>query len=173
MREHESIECLQAAVAILRLARRLFDQGMLEMHHLVMAEHKHIVFKESIVCSVRQFIVVPSAENRIMGNIAHHFIHPAHIPLEFKAKTAVFHRICDSRLDGRILRDEIAGCSGADRLIYLLQESFTLQVDVSAKLIRPPFRAAEAGINHGRHSVDTQCVNMELLNPVKCTGDQE
>ena len=103
-------------------------------------------------------------------------MHPAHVPLEAEPQPAQVHRPGNPGPGGRLLGDHRdAGIALVAGGVDLLQEGNRVQVLPAAVLVRRPLAvlARVVQVQHGRHGVDAQPVDVELLQPVDGVGDQE
>ena len=124
----------------------------------------------------RDPVVVPLAVDRILPGVVEHVVHPAHVPLVGEAEAAEMHRAGHAGPRGRLLRDHRhAGMLGADQPIQLLEELDRLEVLAPAEPVRHPLPrlARVIEIQHRRHRVDAQAVDVELLDPVERVAEQE
>ena len=115
------------------------------------------------------------AEERVSRAVAQHIIHPAHVPLEVKAQTAVvagfgYHRPC-----GGLLGDHHnVRMVGQDVLVEQPQEVNGFEVLASAVNIRPPFALPVViQIQHGSDCINAQAVHVEFLDPEHRGGEQQ
>ena len=67
------------------------------MYHFIVRDDEDIVLAVRIGHGERHLVVIVFAEVRVALLIFQKIIHPAHVPLEVKAKTAVFRIACDHR----------------------------------------------------------------------------
>ena len=96
--------------------------------------------------------------------------------LKLKPETAVRRRFGDQRPCGGLLRNHhLVGMTAQDRAVALLQESDGLQVFLAALGVRLPLTvtAVIVKVEHAGHRVDAQAVQVILLDPEQCAGDQE
>ena len=132
-----------------------------------MRERQNIVFGEGIHERERDLVVHVLAEERVGRAVAQHIVHPAHVPLEVEAQTAVIAGFRDHRPRGGLLRDHHdVRMVGQYVLIEQAQEVDRFEVLASAVDVRPPFiLAVVVQIQHGRDRVYAQAVHVELLDP--------
>ena len=103
-------------------------------------------------------------------------MHPAHVPLHRKAKTANACRAGHARPRGGLLGD---GDDARRRLVrrgvHLLQELHRLQVLAATVDVRGPaaLGARVVQVEHRCHRVHPQAVDMEFFEPVQRVGHQE
>ena len=176
VRGHVAIEGAQVGELLFVVAGHLVDQAALAVHDLVVADGQHKVFAESVEEAERDLAVVARAEERVGLHVAEHVVHPAHVPLEVEAETAVGRRFCHQRPGSGFLRDHhLVRVTAEHRRVALLQEGDGLQVFLAAVDVLLPFAVAAVvvEVKHAGHSVDAQAVDVVLLNPEQRAGDQE
>ena len=132
-----------------------------------MRERQDIVFGEGIHERERDLVVHVLAEERVGRAVAQHIVHPAHVPLEVEAQTAVIAGFRDHRPRGGLLRDHHdVRMIGQYVLVEQTQEVDRFEILASAVDVRPPFiLAVVVQIQHGRDRVYAQAVHVELLDP--------
>ena len=158
------------------LAGHLVDQAALAVHHLIVADGQHKVLAEGVEEAEGDLVVVAGTEERVSLHVAEHIVHPAHVPLEVEAKAAVRSRLCDHGPCSGFFRDHVlVGVTAQHGVVQLAQESNSLQIFLAAVLVRLPLAllAVIVQIQHGCHRVHAQTVDMVLLQPIQCAGDQE
>ena len=173
---HVAEEGAQVGKLCLVLAGHLVDQAALAVHHFIVADGQHKVFAEGIEEAEGDLVVVARAEERVGLHVAEHVVHPAHVPLEVEAKAAVRSRLCDHGPCSGFFRDHVlVGVTAQHGVVQLAQESNSLQIFLAAVLVRLPLAllAVIVQIQHGCHRVHAQTVDMVLLQPIQCAGDQE
>ena len=89
MSHHVAEEGAQVSELVVVLAGHLVDQAAFAVHYFVVADGQHEVLAEGIEEAEGDFVVVACAEERVGLHVAEHVVHPAHVPLEVKAQTAV------------------------------------------------------------------------------------
>ena len=158
------------------LAGHLVDQAALAVHHLIVADGQHKVLAEGVEEAEGDLVVVAGTEERVSLHVAEHIVHPAHVPLEVEAKAAVRSRLCDHGPCSGFFRNHVlVGVTAQHGVVQLAQESNSLQIFLAAVLVRLPLAllAVIVQIQHGCHRVHAQTVDMVLLQPIQCAGDQE
>ena len=114
--------------------------------------------------------------HRVPREIAEGVVHPAHVPLHAEAEPAhvrgARHHRPRRRLLGDRLRVRVLAIHG---LVELPQERHGLQILVAAIFVRDPLArfTAVIEVQHRRHAVDAQPVDMELIEPIDGARDQE
>ena len=116
------------------------------------------------------------AEVRVALLIFQKIIHPAHVPLEVKAKTAVFRIACDHRPCRGFFRNH-----NRTRLALMhngieVTEKFNrFQILIFSVLVGNPLTIllAVVEIQHGCHGVNAQTVDMVFGQPIQRIGNQE
>ena len=158
------------------LAGHLVDQAALAVHHLIVADGQHKILAEGVEEAEGDLVVVAGTEERVSLHVAEHIVHPAHVPLEVEAKAAVRSRLCDHGPCSGFFRNHVlVGVTAQHGVVQLAQESNSLQIFLAAVLVRLPLAllAVIVQIQHGCHRVHAQTVDMVLLQPIQCAGDQE
>ena len=170
MRGHVAVQRTQTAELVFIRGRHLADERALAVHDLIMRERQDIVFGEGIHERERDLVVHILAEERVGRAVAQHIVHPAHVPLEVEAQTAVIAGFRDHRPRGGLLRDHHdVRMIGQYVLVEQAQEVDRFEVLASAVDIRPPFiLAIVVQIQHGRDRIYAQAVHVELLDPEHC-----
>ena len=111
-----------------------------------------------------------------------HVVHPAHVPLQVEAQTADAvgpHRVGGlghQGPGGGLLRHhQHVGVDGEGGLVQLLEEGDGLQVLLAAVLVGNPLPvpAVVVQIQHGRHGVHADAVDVVLPEPEGGGGEQE
>ena len=118
--------------------------------------------------------MVVLAEEGIHLQIVAHVVHPAHVPLQVEAQTALLRGIGHHGPGGGLLRHhQRRAVDGKGGAVELPQELDGLQILLAAVLIGPPLLPVIVQIQHGRHRVHPQSVDVVLPQPVGGGGQQE
>lgn len=107
---------------------------------------------------------------RIFRHVIEAVMHPAHIPLEIKAQTAVLGWAAYTWPGGRLLRDNHgAGDFTGDDLIQMAQEIDSFQILAPTMLVGYPLSglARVIAVQHRGHSINTQPVDMVGAQPMQ------
>ncbi len=107
--------------------------------------------------------------NRVFLHVGQRVVHPAHVPLHREAEAAHVRRARDLRPVRRFFRDDHrAGERGVRHRVQLAQELDGFEVVRAAVLVRHELAGllAEIEIEHRRHRVHPQPVEMKLVQPV-------
>jgi hypothetical protein len=159
-----------------RVAGHLLDERALPVHDLVVGERVHEVLAVLVEHRERDLLLMVPAMDRIARQVAERVVHPAHVPLEREAEPARGHRLRDARPGRRLLRDRDARrLLHAHRLVQLAEEEDRLEVLAAAVRVREPLArlAAVVEVEHRRHGVDAEPVDVELAQPVERVRDEE
>ena len=173
---HVAEEGAQVGELGLVLTGHFIDEAPLAVDDFVVADGQHEVLAEGIEEAEGDFVVVAGAEERVGLHVAEHVVHPAHVPLEVEAQAAVRCRLGDHRPGRGFLRDHVlVGVAAQDGIVQLAQERNGFQILLAAVLVGLPFTllAVVVQIQHGGHGVHAQAVDVVLLQPVQCAGDEE
>ena len=141
-----------------------------------MRKRQYVIFAESVGYSESKFVVITLSEERVGSDIIQNIVHPTHVPLEIETQSAHgrrhrYHRECR----GFLRHSERPRETRQNRPVHVLKERDRLQVIVAAVFVGAPFAALTVivQIQHARHGVETQSVDMVKLYPVSRTRDQE
>ena len=173
---HVAEEGAQIGKLVVILAGHLVQQAALAVHHLIVADGQDKVLTESVEEAESHLVVVAGAEQRVGLHVAEHIVHPAHVPLEVEAQTAVRSGLCDHGPRGGLFGDHVlVGVTTQHGVVQLAQESDGFKVLLAAVLIGLPFAllAVVVQIQHGGHGIHAQTVDVVLLQPVQCAGNEE
>ena len=175
MCHHKAVGCTQVFKFIRNLARHFADHGRFAVHNLIMGKYQHEFFTVGVDHTEGQLTMVLASEIRIQMHIARKIIHPAHIPFQIKTKSVLFNRLCYLRPCSRFFCDhDNAVLLLMDHTVQMLQKFDCFQIFLSTVNIRDPFAfvLAVIQIEHRCHSVHTDSVRMEYIDPEQCIGDQ-
>ena len=118
--------------------------------------------------------MVVAAVDGLVLEVLQGVVHPAHVPLQVKAKPAFVSRCGNTWPGGGFLRNgEHARVGSVEGGIGFLEELDCLKVFASAVDVGQPFVAGVIQIEHGSYRVDTQAVDVEFLRPVEGIGHEE
>ena len=176
MAEHEGVGRLEVGELHLVRTRHLFDHRTLEVDNLIVGDDKNVVLAVCIGHGEGHLIVVVFAEVRIALLILQKVVHPAHVPLEVEAETAVDRRAGDHRPCRGLLSDhDRTGAALMDNRVEMAEEFNCLEVLVLTVLVGNPLTVLSAviQIEHGGDRIDAQTVDVILAQPVEGVGNQE
>ena len=158
------------------VARHLADDRAFAVHDLVVRDRQHEVLAEGVEKTEGHLVVAPAAIDRVARHVVERVVHPAHVPLEAEAETALVGRPRDAGKGGRFLGDgHRARKAAVDELVGAAQEGDRLAVFPAAVGVRQPFALA-AGIvevEHRGDGVDAQPVDVEAVDPVERVAVEE
>ena len=146
------------------------------MDDLVVRQGEHVVLAPRVHQGEGHVVVVEGAMDRVAGEVAERVVHPAHVPLQAEAEAARVGGPGDAGPRRRLLRDHHgAGDPLVDRGVDLLQEGHRFEVLAPAVHVGLPLAgvARVVEVEHRRHGVDAQAVDVELLEPVEGVGHEE
>ena len=120
--------------------------------------------------------MVKLLEIRIKLHVFQKIIHPSHIPLKGKTKSSLFYITCHTRPRRGLLCDNIR-----PRMIFfhhsvqMAQKFHCLIVFIASIFIWQPVAVLFSiiQVEHGRHRIHTQPVDMELLDPKQSIGHEK
>ena len=116
------------------------------------------------------------AEDGVGFQVVTDVVHPAHVPLEVEAQSALAHRVGHLGPGGGLLGDhQHVRVGGEDGGVQLLQEVHRFQIFVAAVDIGHPvaLMPGVVQIEHGGYRVHPQAVGMVLFQPEHGRGEQE
>ena len=176
MPPHEAVIGTQVRELLPFVARHLVQQAALAVDDLVMADRQDEVLGERIHQPEAHQVVVIAAMHRIAAHVAQGVVHPPHVPLEPEPQAPSIDRGRDLGKRGALLgHGHDAGLFAICLDVHLLQERDRLVVLAPAILVGHPF-ASLAGIvpvQHRRHRIHAQPVDMVFVQPVDRIGGQE
>ena len=173
---HEAVERAGVGEALPFVARHFADDRAFAVHDLVVRDRQHEVLAEGIKKTEGHLVVAPAAVDRVARNVVERVVHPAHVPLEAEAETAVVGRPRDAGKCGRFLGDgHCARKAAVDELVGAAQEGDRLAVLPAAVGVRQPFALAAriVEVEHRGDGVDTQPVDVEAVDPVEGVAVEE
>ena len=141
-----------------------------------MADRQEVVLAVGVHERERQQVVVVLPVDGVLPDVAQGVVHPAHVPLQAEAQAAGVRGLRDAGPGGGLLGDrDDAGHPLVGRGVGLLQQPDRLEVLAPAELVGQPLAvlAGVVEVEHRRHRVDAQAVDVELLAPVDGVGDEE
>ena len=151
------------------------EQRELAVHHLVVRYGKHEPLAEGVGQGEGELVVMLRTEVGILLEIGERIVHPAHVPLHGKAKSAVF-KACDVGPRGGFLgHGHHVGMAFGQNAVELLEEGNGLEALASAVDVWHPLAGALVviEIEHGGDRVHAKPVQMVLLDPEEGVGDEE
>ena len=158
----------QVGGALPVVAGHLRCQRGLAVHHLVVGQRQHETLRGPIHRTKRQVVVVVAPMHAVALQIVERVVHPPQVPLEVEAQSAMRSGCGHPGPGGGLLGDhQHAGCRGVDLVVEVTDERDGLEVLASAMHVRHPLAvlAAVVAIQHRRHRIDPQPVDMVALDP--------
>ena len=122
------------------------------------------------------FAMMPFAVKRMVAEIIECIMHPPHIPLKAKSKASVFYISGYLRPCRRLFRyHKCTRISSKYNCVQMLEEIYCLQVLITSILVRNPFSVflSIIQVQHRSNCINAKSINMEMLHPEKCIGNQE
>ena len=174
--EHVAVERPQVGVLLPHVAGHLVEHRAFAVHDLVVRERQDELLAVGVHHREGDPVVVPLAMHRIFLHVVEHVVHPAHVPLVGETQAAEVHRARHARPRRRLLRaHERARRIVLDQHVELLDELDRLDVFAAAVLVGHPlaFLARVIEIQHRRHGVDAQPVDVEFVQPEERVAEQE
>ena len=170
------LESSQSGELLPIIARHLLKHGGLAVNHFIVGQRKNEMLGEGIHQREGQQVVIVRAVDRIHREVSDGIVHPAHVPLEGEAQTAVLRLACHLRPRGGFLGDHHGvGIILIDSGIEHLEELNGFKVLVTAVDIGHPFAVAAVvvKVEHRGDSVHAQTVDVILVEPEQRVGDEE
>ena len=146
------------------------------MHDLVVRQRHREVLAVLVEHRKRQIVEMVAAVDGISREVAQGVVHPAHVPLEREPEPSLRDRFGDAGPRGRFLRNrEAARLLLAYHRVERGQEVERFEVLAAAVAVGDPFAglATVVEIEHGGHRIDTQAVDVKLLEPVERVAEQK
>ena len=158
------------------VARQLVEHRAFSMDDFVVGEREDEIFGVHVERRKRHLVVIPAAVHRILVGVHQHVVHPPHVPFVGESETAEMDRTAHARKGGRFLgRGDAARMLAVRQLVQLLKKVDRVEVLPAAERVRHPLalgtRVVE--IQHRRHRVHTQAVDVVLLEPEQGVRQQE
>ena len=140
-------------------------------------QRQHEVLAEGVEEAERELVVVEAAVDRVLREVLEGVVHPAHVPLVGEAEAADVDRPAHARPGRRLLGDgEHARGAGVHDGVDLLEEARPPRGSPgprSALGTHSPGLAGVVEVEHRRHRVDPEAVDVQLLDPVQGAGQEE
>ncbi len=176
VREHVPEEGTHIGGLLPGIAGHLVDERPLPVHHLVVGERQDEVLVVGVEHREREVCVLPAPVDRILGHVGQDVVHPAHVPFVGEPEAAEVDGPAHTRPGRRLFGDrDHAGVPLVHEGIEVLQERHRVEVLAAAVLVGHPFirftRVVE--IQHRRHGIDAQPVEVKVLDPGQRAGGQE
>ena len=174
--QHIGIEAPDARQLPPVIAGHLTPQATLRMHHLVVGQGQHIILGKGVDHGERHVPVVELAEIGIHLQVVAQIVHPAHVPLQVEAQSPLLRRIRHQWPRRGLLRHHQGGAvDGEGHPVQRPQKLDGLQILPAAVPVGTPRAALPVvvQIQHGRHRVHPQAVDVVLPQPVGRRGQQE
>ncbi len=120
--------------------------------------------------------MMPVAMHRVVLEVAEGVVHPPHVPLVGEPQPSMVDRVGDLGPRRALLGDHHRrGDLLADDRGELLQESDGVEVLAPTVSVGHPSpgRSRVVEVQHAGHGIDSQPVDVELVEPVEGIGDEE
>ncbi|MNO91649.1 hypothetical protein D3C76_832010 [compost metagenome] len=170
VRPHEAQVGPQVGEFLPAVAGHLVDQRVLAVHHFIVGNRQNEPLRPGVHQAEAQFVVMMGAVHRVLLNVVQRIVHPAHVPFIGKAQAALLRALADPR-PGRGLfgNHQRPRCFQRDDVVEVTQEVDGLEVLPAAMAIRHPLAglARVVAVQHRRHRIDPQAIDVEMLEPVQ------
>ena len=146
------------------------------MNDLIVTEHQDEVFIIGVEHGEGCLPMMILPMDGLMGDVAEAVIHPAHVPLEAKAQTALTDGTRDARPGSALFRDhEDARVLFIAHSIEMPHEADGLQVLATSVVVRHPFTGLTGvvEVEHRGHGIDAEAIDVIFLDPKESIGDEE
>ncbi len=174
VREHVRKEIAHARELHVVIAGHFVDERALAVNDLVVRNRQDKVLGKCVNHGERNRVVVVLAEHGVGLDIRQRVVHPAHVPLEIEPESAHVHGARNAApRRGLLGNHERIGVLCEHRRIEPPQKFHSLQVLVAAVNIGTPFVAAVIEIQHARHRVHAQAVDMIHIQPIERVAYEE
>ncbi|MNL03749.1 hypothetical protein D3C87_1242970 [compost metagenome] len=143
---------------------------MLAMHHFVMGNRQDETLGPGVDQAETQFVMVMGAVHRILLDVMQRIVHPAHVPFVGKAQPALLRALADARpRRGLFGNHQRPRGFQRDDVVEMAQEVDGLEVFPTAMTVRHPLAglARIIAVEHRRHRIDPQAIDMKMLEPVQ------
>src|SRR5579859_6487784 len=136
---HECVKRPQVSELLPVVAWHFVQHATLHMHHFIMGKGQHEPFGKRIYEGKVQLTLMVLAVNRLTMEILENIVHPAHVPLERKAKATLAGWLRYTRPRGGFLSDhQMVWKTLSHGCVAALKKFNRRQVLTSAKLVRNP-----------------------------------
>ena len=159
------------------VARHAGDERALAVDDLVVGKRQHEVLVELVHRGEREHAVVARAPREVSLHVVQGVVHPAHVPLEVEAQSAVLGRIGHERPGSGLLGDHHdVGVELAHGGVRLADEGRGVEVLLGTELVEALLAGvvdAEVHVEHRADAVHADAVDVEGLDPVEGVGHEE
>ena len=176
VRPHPGIEEAEVGKFLPPVTGHLIDHGALPMNDLIVAENQDEVFIMGIEHGEGGLPMMILPMDGLMGDVAEAVIHPAHVPFEAKAQTALTDGTRYTGPSGALFRDhEDAGMLFVAHTIEMPHETDGLQVLATSVVVRHPLTGLTGvvEVEHRGHGIDAEAIDVIFLDPKESIGDEE
>src|ERR1700685_2387217 len=113
--------------------------------------------------------------DRVALKVLKSVVHPSHVPLEIKSKSALSYIAGHPWPCGRLLRDRYRTPAASNQRVEILQQTDEFDIFSAAEMIGDPFIgwAAIIAVKHRRHRIDAQSIYMKCIDPPKRGRNQK
>ena len=146
------------------------------MNDFIVRQGQDEVFAEGVNHAEGQRAVLVLAVDWVQRNVPQSVVHPAHVPLQTEAQTAEVGRPRNARPARRFFGDgQDSRVLMVANLVEPLEEIDGLEVFVAAEHVGDPLAglARVVQVNHRRHRIDAQAVNVVAVQPEQRVAEEE
>ena len=169
-------ELLGVLLGVGRVARMLVDEGAFAVDDFIVRDGQDEVLGEGVEEGEGQTVVVVLPTETVEVEVADDVVHPAHVPFEVEAEAADGGGLRNVGPRGGLFGDhhDVAPFP-EDGLVEFLQERDGFEVLDAAVGVGDPLAvlAVIVEVQHGRDGVDTDAVDVVLVEPEVGVRDEE
>ncbi len=144
--------------------------------HLIVGERQDKILAVGIHHGKGEPVVVILTMNGLLPEVQKGVVHPSHVPFEAETKAPKVGRGADPGPGrGLFSHGKAVRKKAVDRFVQLPEKIDRLHILVSAVAVGDPLspHLAVVQIEHGRHGIDPEPVNMVLVQPEQGIGDEK
>ncbi len=176
VRPHERQVGAQVGELLPAIPGHLVDQRAFAVDHFVVGNRQDEVLGIGVDHAEGHLVVVVLPIDRVFLDVLQRVMHPAHVPLVGEAETTFAGGLADPWKGRRFLGDhQRAGGFRGHHVVQMTEEIDRLEVLAPAVAVRDPLAllARVVAIEHRRHRIDTQGIDVEFTQPVQRRSEHE
>jgi hypothetical protein len=176
VRAHVGEEQSKVGALLPIVAGHLAEQRSLAMHHFVVRNGQHVIFRPRIHEGKRDEVMVVAAMDGIEFDVTQRVVHPAHVPFQIESQAAELRRPGHAgKRRGLFGNGEHAGKRDMHGVVHLFQKLDGLEILAAAVTIGNPFArlAAVIEIEHRGHRIHPQPIDVVAVGPKQRVAHEE